>query len=148
MAEAEVREEPNFDGSEAKAPNAAASESAVADPDTSIMDPTKGELDLEAGEDPAEALRVRYTGTSNERKITRSEMSGQAATDTASASWTPGSDVAWSWFLELAGSEERAREVLRLHSHEFVIVGPGSEEFWLESGGGEEEFSIGGVVKE
>lgn len=140
-----MKEEPNFDGTESTEANPAAEETATADPDSSIMDPTKGELDLAEGEDPSEALRVRYNGRHNERIMTRADVSGLPAMDSASVSWSPGSEVAWSWFLELAGSEERAKAVLLQNSHELEVVGPGSDTFW-NGQDGEEEFSVGGAV--
>jgi len=137
-----MTEPPNFDGDEATAVNPAAEPDPV-DPDALIMDPVKSDVDLEAGEAPeASPLRVRYNGTANQRILSRSDLSGEPATDTATAAWSPGSDVAWDWFVELAGSEARARYVLGQHGHEFELIGDGSK--MPEA----EEFSIGGSVEE
>jgi len=105
-------------------------------------------------EDPSEAvteeveepetLRVRYKGTADRRVLTRGDLSGVPGDESGdSLNWTPGSDIDWETVVEFAaGDEERARTVLRSQQHEFELVGPGSEEFWIVDD--EEEFNIGG----
>ena len=81
-------------------------------------------------------LCVRYNGTSHVRIVTGVDLSGSPDGDMAQLVWSPGSDIAWEHWLRLAGSEDRAREVLQKHSDEFSMVGPGAEEFE------DEEFSF------
>jgi hypothetical protein len=127
----ETKEEPNFDGDEGKAQNMAAVESAPQD------EPVADE------EEPVEeVLRVRYNGTANSRVLTRADLTGvpvEGGED--SLVWSPGGEIEWDAWLEMAGSDERARNVLLAHQHEFELVGPGAAE--LLAGEAEEEFSIG-----
>lgn len=90
-----------------------------------------------------EVLRVRYNGRSDQRILTQ-----DVTTPAWGVIWTPDSEVPYDFFQQLAGSRERASEILRAHRHEFELVGPGAEEFWSQENGGEvEEFSVGGLVE-
>lgn len=83
-------------------------------------------------------LCVKYTDTANMRLMNRWALSGVLEGDPGEdLVWTPGSEVPYSKWLDYAGSEERAQEVLSQHSHEFVLVGPGADD--IE---GPEEFSF------
>lgn len=89
----------------------------------------------------ATVLCVRYTGTSNIRVLSRKDLLGDtnAPLDEATNDqlvWTPGSEIAYSFWLAYAGSEERAQEVLSKHAHEFELVGPAG----VQAIEGEEEF--------
>lgn len=86
-------------------------------------------------------LCVRYKGTSNARVLNRSDLSGLPEDDDSELKWEPGAEIAWEHWVDMAGSEDRAREVLARHAHEFELVGPGAEAL------AEEEFNIGGVVE-
>lgn len=106
--------------------------------------------DEEAVERPLSetTLCVRYTGTSNWRYLTRSDLAGTPSTGDETGdqlAWSPQSEVDFGFWLEYAGSRERALEVLRQHAHEFELVGPGAEEFAADVE--DEEFSIGGSVE-
>lgn len=91
-------------------------------------------------------LCVRYKGTSNSRVLTQGDLSGEGAgAGDISLVYGPGEDIAWEDWVDLAGSEDRARSVLNQHLHEFEVVGPGADVFNAVEG--EEEFSIGGVVE-
>lgn len=125
---APVEEGPNFDGSTEVPDNMAATDAPPAE--------------------DGDTLRVRYSGFANVRTFTRQDLSGTASNDAVSLTFAPGSEVPYEWWLEMAGSDDRAKEVLRAHAHEFSVVGPGADEFWAEDDGGEEEFSIEGPVKE
>lgn len=93
-------------------------------------------------------LCVRYNGSSNYRILNASDLSGDRSDGPGEdVTWTPGSEVPWSLWLERAGSEERAVEVFRLHNYEFELVGPGAEEVLNSEDGGEEEFAIGGSAE-
>lgn len=85
-------------------------------------------------------LCVRYTGTSDVRRLSHQDLLGPHA-DTpgrdAGLEWTSGSDVPYALWEMFAGSRERAMEVLQKHAYEFQLVGPGAED--IE---GEEEFSF------
>ena len=92
-----------------------------------------------------EVLRVRYTGTADQRVLTRRDLSGNTADISASAFvFRPGDEVPWAEWLDLAGDKDRARSVLFAHMHEFQLVGPGSEE--VTDSPDNEEFDIGGAV--
>lgn len=94
----------------------------------------------------ATVLCVRYKGSADTRALTRRDLSGNiAAPDSAPLQWIPGSEVEWAFWLEYAGSRERALEVLAAMEHEFELVGPGADDF--ASALEVEEFSIGGVVE-
>jgi hypothetical protein len=141
-----MKVEPNFDGTEATDPNPAAAAGAdPVDPDALIMDPVKSDVDLEEGEEPQpQPLRVRYTGTANHRILSRQDLSGQSGEEPSTLQWSPGAEISWERWVELAGSDERARMVLGQHAHEFELVGDGADEFEL----GVVEYSVGGVVAE
>lgn len=86
-------------------------------------------------------LSVRYTGTSDARTMTQQDLSGAGGTIhedhvLPDLNWTRGSVVPFSTWEEMAGSPERAREILSAHIHEFELVGPGAEDFDWD---GEEE---------
>lgn len=83
-------------------------------------------------------LCVKYTGDSHFRILSVSDLRGEKTDEDGALVWTPGQETPLSLFVMFAGSDERAREVLRKHSHEFSIVGPGAEDYDLS----EEEFSI------
>lgn len=106
---------------------------------------TEAELNGGTKEEPEEVLAVKYFGRSDQRILTRHDLSGERNTPNWGIVWTPDSKVSFDFFMELAGTRERASEVLRAHAHEFKLVGPGAEEFW-EDLEGSEEFSVGGQV--
>jgi hypothetical protein len=128
-----MKEEPTFDGDEVTAVNMAAEESGAA------VDPAETEDMVE----PEEVARVRYVGSSNQRILTRADLSGVASADLVELGWSHGSEVPWAWWVELAGSEERARDVLRMQAHEFQLFG-----MELPEPEAKEEFTIGGAVNE
>lgn len=82
-------------------------------------------------------LCVRYRGNSNFRILTLSDLRGEEVTDDAEELvWTPGSEIAWATWLDYAGSDDRAHEVLKANADDFDLVGPGAHEIEVE------EFSI------
>jgi hypothetical protein len=93
-------------------------------------------------------LCVRFTGHEDFRIMRRSDLSQDFAADNASDElrWTPNSELPYSEWLDYAGTEERALEVLKQNAHEFQLVGPGAEDV-LGGADGEEEFEIGGPVE-
>jgi hypothetical protein len=94
-------------------------------------------------------LRVRYVGTADRRILTQTDLSGEPGGDWRSLIWTQGSEIDYDYWLDLAGDNEaRAREVLKLHQHEFQLTGVGSEEFWDNGDEGEEEFVIEAPAEE
>lgn len=89
------------------------------------------------------ALRVRYTGTANQRVLTRRDLAGEDAGDSARALvFEPGDEVLWDEMVAVAGSEERAREVLGAQRHEFELLGERPEDFDVDQ---VEEFNVGGT---
>lgn len=100
----------------------------------------------EAQEPSKIAPMVVYTGRSNERILSRRDISGQPGDSTLDVmKWAPGAGISWEHFVDWAGSPERAHEVLRLHRHEFELVGDLDPE--LASATEDEEFDVGGSVK-
>lgn len=97
--------------------------------------------ELDRVEETEDVLRVRYNGTANQRIMSGRDISG-TGDHSRTLVWTPGSEIDYKWFLELAGSEEQARAVLKAHSHEFELVGPGAEDIDIVA----DEFDVGGVV--
>lgn len=90
-----------------------------------------------------EPLRVRYTGTANQRVLTRRDLAGKAAGNLARALvFEPGDEVLWPEWVEVAGSEERGREVLAAQRHEFELLGEKPEDFDVDRA---EEFNVGGT---
>lgn len=93
-------------------------------------------------EDDEQVLSVRYKGTANQRILMQSDLSGLTTT---SPQWgvvlTPGAELPFELWEQMAASPERARSVLSLHSHEFELVGPGADEYWTENDG-EVEFDV------
>lgn len=91
-------------------------------------------------------LCVVYKGTADTRVLSRRDLSGNVE-DSANdvLVWKPGAEIDFLSWLDYAGSEERALEVLQKHSHEFELIGPNAAD-WAESLE-VEEFSIGGVVE-
>lgn len=101
--------------------------------------------DLAEDPDATQELRVRYNGTSDQRILMEADVSGKATTSPQTGVvMTPGSELPMAQFMAMAGDDEaRAKTVLRLHSHEFEVVGDGAEDFWVESEDvGEDEFSV------
>lgn len=90
--------------------------------------------------------RIRYTGRSDQRALSRNGLIGNNNEPDWGIYWTPGSEVPFAAFLCLAGSMQVCKDVLRAHKHEFEVVGPGAEDLWSEEGE-EEEFSVGGQVQ-
>lgn len=89
----------------------------------------------------ATVLCVRYKGSADLRTLTRADLSGDRTSTNEGISWKPNGEIAWEHWLDLAGSRERAIEILTQLSHEFELVGPGADE--LASSFELEEFSIG-----
>jgi len=125
----ETKETPNFDGTEGAAENPAAVESAA---------PT---------DKPDDVLRVRYNGSSNLRVLTRRDLVGPGASDSARALvLSSGQEFPLSELVELAnGDEARVRSVLSAHSFEFALVGPGASEYF--DADDSTDFEIGGETK-
>jgi len=98
-------------------------------------------------EAPAELTEtmIRYIGTSNVRSLSARDLSNDPEASTAPAMVWEGNgyDLRWADWLELSGSEERAREILAVNALDFKLVGPGSEELAAPD---EEEFVVGGPV--
>ena len=99
-------------------------------------------IDMRPLLDDGDPLRVRYTGSANERTISRSDLSGEGQGGWQILLWTPGAEIDYKYWLEMAGSEDRARAVLKAHKHEFDLVGAGADEFWASDEA--EEFSVEG----
>lgn len=128
-------EEPTFDGTEATEANPAVKDEAVESA------PAPAPAQSEEDSEPVEVPRVKYTGSANVRMLTRQDLSGEVGGDDVAMLWAPGTSQPWAWFCEMAGSEERAREVIRMQAHEFELLG-------VEPEPAAEEFSVGGAVTE
>lgn len=95
-------------------------------------------LEIDEGVEPElTELSVRYTGDSDKRVMSQQDLSGVGGDihedhQLEDAEWVKGSTVPMSVWEEMAGSPERAREVLNNHSHEFELVGPGAEDWGKE----------------
>jgi len=125
----------------------------MTEPEYVTVDPatgTAGELPVGGvGEAPEAAaaklsdsvLCVRYKGSANQRSLSATDLSGVGSAAPEFLVWTPESEVPWEDWLRLAGSEERARQVLKDMVHDFELVGPGAE------ADAAEEFEVGGSVE-
>jgi len=113
----------------------------VGDPAPSLPVGGAGEAPEAVAKLSDSVLCVRYKGSANQRSLSAIDLSGVGSAAPEFLVWTPESEVPWEDWLRLAGSEERARQVLKDMVHDFELVGPGAE------ADAAEEFEVGGSVE-